>query len=176
MLADEVLDQSLGLVVERVIGGAHIGEFGVAALIDDDAAGQDRKLRRDRAERAVGMPQLVAEVEQTAAIVARQRLVIVAEVRHVVDQRIEPLLLRPGHIAAGRVLDLTEIAAERDLLLVGNILAMKHQDRIAVHPGLDCHGFIGRESPAQIDPRDLADEDRMDLPDRDNHWRNLVRN
>src|SRR6478735_8868467 len=32
MLADHVLDLGLGVVVERVVGRAHVGEFGVAAL------------------------------------------------------------------------------------------------------------------------------------------------
>jgi hypothetical protein len=40
MLADHVLDLGLGLVVERVIGRPHVGEFGVAALRVDHARRQ----------------------------------------------------------------------------------------------------------------------------------------
>ena len=40
MLADQVLDLCLGLVVERVIGRAHVGEFGIATLGVDHARRQ----------------------------------------------------------------------------------------------------------------------------------------
>ena len=85
MLADHVLDLGLGLVVERVIGRAHVGEFGVAALRVHHPRRQQREFCRDRAERAVGMPQPIAEVEQSGAAVARQRLAVLAEVGDVVE-------------------------------------------------------------------------------------------
>ena len=69
MFADHVLDLGLGFVVERVVGGAHVGEFGVAALGVHHARRQQRKLRRNRAERAIGMPQAVAEIEQMGAVI-----------------------------------------------------------------------------------------------------------
>src|SRR5438477_3406862 len=83
------------------------------------------------------MPELVAQIEQPAPVVARQRPVVLAEVRDIVHQRVEPLLVRLRHIAARRILDLAEIAGEGDLLCVGDVLIVKHEDRIAVHPGLD---------------------------------------
>jgi hypothetical protein len=118
MLADHVLDLGLGLLVERVIGRAHVGEFGVATLRVDDARGQQRKFRRDRAERGVGMPQAIAEVEQMDAAVRRQRLAVLAEVGNVVQPGREPRLLRLDDIAAARILALAEIQRERHLLFV----------------------------------------------------------
>ena len=74
VLADEALALRLDLSVERVPGGAHVGELGVAALRRHLARVQQRVLGRDRLERAVGMPEAVAEGKQPAAVVARHRL------------------------------------------------------------------------------------------------------
>ncbi len=113
MLADHVLDLGLGFVVERVIGRAHVGEFGVAALGIDHPRRQQRKLRRDRPERTVGMPQAVAEIEQMGAVIARQRLAVLAEIGDVVQSGGEPVIFLLGHGAAACILALAEIAGER---------------------------------------------------------------
>ena len=115
------------------------------------------------------MPQLIAEVEQPAAVVARQRLMIPAEVRDVVHQRVKPMLLRLCDIAASRVLDLAEIAGERDLLIVGDVLVVEDEDRVTIHPGLDCSCLVPRQGQPQIHPRDFADENRMDLANGESH-------
>jgi hypothetical protein len=72
-------------------------------------------------------------------------------------------------VAAGRVLDLAEIAGEGDLLLVGDGLVVKDQDGVTVHPGLDRRDLVARQGLPQIHPRDLADENRMDLANGDSH-------
>ena len=115
------------------------------------------------------MPELVAEIEQPAAVVARQRPVVLAEIGHVVHQRVEPLFVRLRDIAAGRVLDLAEIAREGDLLLVGDVLIVKHEDGVAVHPGLDRRDLVRGQRPTQIDPGHFADKHRMNLADRNGH-------
>ena len=40
MFADELLYFSLGSLVESVIGGPHIGEFGIAAPLGEGASGE----------------------------------------------------------------------------------------------------------------------------------------
>src|ERR1051326_1416323 len=115
------------------------------------------------------MPELVAQIEQPPPVVAGQRPVVLAEVRDIVHQGVKPLLVRLRHIAAGRILDLAEIAGERDLLLVGDVLIVKDEDGIAVHPGLDRRDVLAWQRPPQIHPRDLADKDRMDLANGDSH-------
>ena len=165
----------LGLVVERVPGGAHVGEFGISSFLDGDAARKERVFRRDRAERTVRMPELVAEIEQPAAVVSRQGLLVLSEIGHVVHQRVEPLFVRLRDIAAGRVLDFAEIASERDLLRVGDVLAVEHEDGVAVHPGLDRRDLVLRHRPPQIDPGHLADKRRMDLADRNGHRKHSVK-
>src|SRR5581483_8290170 len=87
---NEVVDFALAGVVERVMGGAHIRELGVAAARRNAARRQDRIFGRHRLERAVGMPELVAEPEETAAIVARQHALVLVEVRDVVELHAEP--------------------------------------------------------------------------------------
>ena len=66
VLADQVLDQRLRGRVERVVGRAHVGELGVAAHRIHHPGRQQRVLGRDRPERAVGVPEHVAEVEERA--------------------------------------------------------------------------------------------------------------
>ena len=100
MFADQIFDLRFGPGVERVISGAHVGEFGAAAFVDGDPAGQDGILRRDRPERTVGVPELIAQIEHAAAIVARQRFVVGVQIGHVGHERAETLVLGLGDVAA----------------------------------------------------------------------------
>ena len=169
MLADHVLDLGLGLVVERVIGRAHVGEFGVAALRVHHPRRQQREFCRDRAERAVGMPQAVAEIEQMGAAVLRQRLAVLAEIGDVVEPRGQAVIFLLGHGAAARLLALAEIQRKGQLLLVGNVLAVEDQHGVFVHAGLDVGRLLLRQRLAQIDTRNFAEKMRMKLPDHDRH-------
>src|SRR5450432_1403411 len=169
MLADHVLDLGPGLVVERVIGGAHVGEFGVAALGIDHARRQQRKLRRNRAERTVGMPQAVAEIEQMGAMIARQRLAVLAEIGDVVEAGAEAVIFLLGNVAAARVLALAEIQCERNLLLVRYVLVAEQQHGVFIHAGLDIGGLLRRQGFTQIDAGYLAEKMRLKLPDRYRH-------
>ena len=72
VLADQVLRFGLVLGVERVVGGAHVGELRVAAL-GGTSAREQRILRRGRLEGAVGVPEPVAELEQPPPVVAGER-------------------------------------------------------------------------------------------------------
>src|SRR5581483_7729839 len=169
MLADEVLDLALGVIVQRIVGRAHVGELGVAALPVDDARREQGVLGGDRPERAVRMPQHVAEVKQALAAVAGERPAILAEVGDVVHPDHQPLVLGLGDVAAARILDGAEVDGERHLLLVGQLLAGKHQHGILVHAGLDGRHVRGRNGLADVDARNLADENGMELADADRH-------
>ena len=92
VLADEVLDFGLGALVERVIGGAHVGELGVGTPGGNDAPREDRILRRHRPERAVRMPQPVAELEEPHTILGRHDPAIPVEVGEIGNARTKPLL------------------------------------------------------------------------------------
>src|SRR3954462_10117525 len=118
------------------------------------------------------MPELVAQVEQPAAVIASQRTMIRAQMRDIVHQWMKPLFVRLGDIAASGILDFTEVAAERDLLLVNNVLVVKDEDGITVHPGLDRLDIGARQRRSQIDPGHLADKNRVDLADSNRHRTN----
>ena len=49
--------------------------------------------------------------------------------------------LRLGDVATLRALDLAEVLRERHLLVVGDVLVMEDQHRVAVHAGLDRRHF-----------------------------------
>ena len=173
VLADEVLDLRLDGRVERVVGRAHVGELGVAADRIHDAGRQERVLRRDRPERAVGVPEHVAEIEQAHARVARQRLAVAAEIRHVVPPGLQALVLGLGDVAAAGVFERAEVAAERHLLLVGDLLVVEHEHRVAIHPRLDPRHLVGGERPADVDAGHFAHEHGMDLADGQTHGLSL---
>src|SRR6516162_8671511 len=61
VFADQVLDLDLRLGVERVVGRAHIREFRVAAARRNGPCVEQRVFRRDDLERAVRMPEAVAD-------------------------------------------------------------------------------------------------------------------
>jgi hypothetical protein len=169
MLADHVFDLGLGVVVERVIGRAHVGEFGIAALGVHHPRRQKRKFCRDRAERAVGMPETIAEIEQMGAAVARQRLAVLAEVGNVIQPRRQAVVFLLGDGAAACLLALAEIQRKGQLLFVRDVLVAEQQHGIFVHAGLDIGRFLRRQGLSQIDARNLAEKMRMKLPDRDRH-------
>src|SRR6266576_3644506 len=133
--------------------------------------GQQRIFCRYGAERAVRVPELVAEVEHPPPVVARKKRVVLADVGNISHFDRQPPVLRPGDIAADRTLDLTEIAAEGELLLIRDVLVVEGEHRVFVHAGLDRCDLIARQWLPEVDARDLADEDRMDLANTDGHLR-----
>ena len=67
------------------------------------------------------------------------------------------------------ILERAEIPRERLLLFVGDVLAVEHQHRIAVHAGVDRRDFVTRQRLCDVDARDLADEHVMQLTNADGH-------
>jgi hypothetical protein len=146
-----------------------LGELGVAALLVDHTGRQQGILGRDGAERAVGVPQHVADVEEPLPAVAGERLAVLAEVGDVVHANHEALVLGLGDVAAARVLDVAEVAGESHLLLVGDGLAGEHQHGVLVHARLDGGHLLARERLGDVDAGHLADEDRVEGTDGDGH-------
>src|SRR5215472_213517 len=170
MLADEILDFGLGASVERVVGGTHVGEFGVRTPRGKNPAREQRVLRRNWAERAVGVPQPVAELEEPHPVAVRHDVAVLVEVGKIGDARAQPLILPFSYVPRRPVaLEFAKVAGKSDLLLVGDVLVAKNQHRVFVHPCFDRGDVLGAEGPATNDARDLADEDWVDLTDRDGH-------
>src|SRR3954467_7152423 len=116
MFADQVFDLRLGLIIEGVIGRAHVGEFGVAAFWIDEARRQQRKFRWNGTERTIGMPKAVAKIEQMGAMISRQRLAVFSEIGDIVQPGGEPVILLLSDVAAPGVLAFAEIQRKGHLL------------------------------------------------------------
>ena len=172
--ADEVVHLALGLLVERIVGRAHVGEFGVAAGRRDVARRQQRILGRHRLERAVGMPELVAQPEQAAAVVARQHLVVLVEVGDVVQVHAHAPVLAGGDVAGG-LLERAQAAAEDELLVVVDLLVVEHQHAEAVHAGMDGRDLVLRQRTREVEARHVTGEEGpvhgIDGLDVDGHGR-----
>ena len=141
-----------------------------------DAAVQQRVAGADRTERRVGVPQPVGQRVHPAAVVARAQLVARGEVGDVAELQpvAETAVLRLGHLAGQRHLQLAEIAAELELLFVGQRLVAEHQHGVAVHAGLDRGNLFPAQRLRNVDAGHLADEDRMDRTDADAHCGTLL--
>ena len=112
------------------------------------------------------MPQLVAEVEQIAAVVARRYPALGIEVRDVGDIGAQP------HLGAGIVridFERAEEPAEGELLLVGNRLLREDEHAVAVEGRLDLGKDSGITGRRQIDAADLGAEGRMKRGQLDRH-------
>jgi hypothetical protein len=152
MLAHQVLDLGLGPGVECVVGGAHVGELGVRASLGHDSTAQDRILGRHGAERGVRVPQPIAERGHASLVVARQLAAIPVQIGDVGKGRGESQLRIPDR-RIGAFLQLTEVAREGELLLVGDILIGQDQHRVPVHGGIDRPDLVRRQQTAHIDAR-----------------------
>src|SRR5215471_11642567 len=109
-------------------------------------------------ERAVGMPQLVAEIEQVAAVVPCEHLPFGIEVGDVGDIRAQP------HLGAGIVwidLERPEEPTERQLLFVAHRLPGKHKDTVAIEGCVDLREDLGHYRAGQIDAADFGAESRV---------------
>jgi hypothetical protein len=109
-------------------------------------------------ERAVGVPELVAEVEQVAAVAARQHLPLGIKVGDVGDIGAQP------HLGTGIVrvhLERTEKAAEGELLFVAQRLLRKDENAVAIESRFDLGKDIGCQSPRDVDPAHFGAECRV---------------
>src|SRR5713101_2226169 len=94
MLADQLFDLGLGLLVKRVVAGPHVGVLRVAALRRDADGAEQRVLGRRDLERAVGMPEPVAKSEEPRPVVAREDLVVLVQIGYIREGGGEAVLVR----------------------------------------------------------------------------------
>jgi len=84
-------------------------------------------------------------------------------------QLLEATHFRLGHLRGQRDLQLAEIAAEDNLLIVGQRLVGKGQDSVLIHATFKRRYFVGGDRPADIDASHLTDEARLHGSDVDCH-------
>ena len=120
-------------------------------------------------ERAVGVPEAIADGEQPPPVIACERLVVLVEIGHVREGRWQAMILGRAQAGADRVLDVAETLREGELLLVVDVLVVKDQHRVLVHAGVDGVGIGLGQRLRYVDAVDLACEAGADLADRDGH-------
>src|SRR6266540_4144558 len=98
---------------------------------------QQRVLRRYHLERAVGMPEPVAEAEEPPPILPGEDLVVLVEIGHVGKGGGEAVLVRCAQARADGVLDLSQAPGESELLLVVDALIVEDEHGIAIHAGVN---------------------------------------
>jgi len=101
---------------------------------------------------------------------------VFGQIREVGDARTEAVVLTLSD-GAWRVvvLKLPEVSREGDLLLIRDILAAKHEHRIAIHAGLDRRRLLAADRSPQIDARHFGGENRMELSDCQGHGDHSLR-
>ncbi len=132
-------DAVLHRLRQRLVGGIHVGEHGVAALRRHRHRVQDGRHRRLGAERLVGMPHRRPD--------GAARLALVVEVGDDVQQR-EVVL---AAVELGVALEGAELLGEGDLLRLGELLVPEHE-KLVTEKGL-MHRLPGRriERPGQVE-------------------------
>jgi hypothetical protein len=119
------------------------------------------------------MPQPISEIERAPAIIPRQQVAVLIEIRDVAHLDAEPALVEPRYVVGRVQLDLAEASGKCDLLLVGQWLIVEHQHRMPVHAGMD-RLHPGRiERCAQIDAFDHRGEFASDGDEPHGHLRFL---
>ena len=122
-------------MVESVVGSPHVGEAGVTAVVGDDLRGEDGALGLHRHVGAVVVPPLVGAQRLGQVVVSRPERAIALDVGE-----------------CGRCeLEFAEATGELILLLLGQVLAREHEQRV-LQPQLSelGDGCIARAGEAHI--------------------------
>src|SRR3954452_5578679 len=93
MLCDEALELRLRLIGQRIVCGTQIGELRLPTSRGDRPRGQQRIFCRQRLERAVGVPQPIAQTVHTPSILALEYVALRIEIGNVGDVLVEPELV-----------------------------------------------------------------------------------
>ena len=169
MVRLQALEPRLHVVGQRVVGGSHVRVLRVGGDRRHDPRVQHRVAPGRILERCVGVPQPVAQTVGAAAIFALQYLPCFADVRYVGQRFIaEAVLLHRADAGLGMQLAV-EALREGELLGVRERLPAKNQDGVLVHAGaypLERRGIV---NVAQLDPRHLGGESRVQLREGDGH-------
>src|SRR5205085_11337926 len=119
------------------------------------------------------MPEPIAEVEQSGAAVARQRLAVLAEVGDVVEPGGEAVIFFLHDRSAARLLAFAKVQRKGELLLIGDVLAVEDQHGIFVHARFGLARLLLRQRLTQIETRNLTDKMLVQLTDGHRHGADL---
>jgi hypothetical protein len=163
MLGDQSLDRDLGLVGQRIVGGAQVGELGLATFPGHDMGVEHRERARHGAERGVGVPQSVGQPVEPPLAVGLEHVGIAVEIGNIGDLvGRDPMLDAGVPRLLGRRLDGAEVSGKGDLLVVGELLVVKDHDRVAVNHRLDGVTVGSGQGSGEIDVGNLSHEVGVD--------------
>ena len=131
MFGDEAVQPLLHGVRQRFIRGTHVGKLRLAAIARNHPCREQRIARRNRLERAVRVPEPIAQTVHPPPIVQPKQAVLLVEIRDVGDVQIEPrLMIRP--IGLDRRFQGSQQPAEGDLVLVRDRLIVENQHGVPI--------------------------------------------
>jgi hypothetical protein len=164
MLGDQGSDHLFHGRRQHIVGGAQIGEFGLAVAFRARCRHlvrvQHRQRTRHPAERGIGVLQPVAEGIHAAPVIRGARPVLGVEVRHVGELG----MLEAARAGIGlRRLDRTKATGEGELCVVVEPLTAEHQHRVPVDRGRDFLNRLFRQRARQIDTRSFRRKQRVQL-------------
>ena len=129
MLRHEGSEAALHGFGKRVVGRPLVGKFGVPADRRDRTRIEQRRPRRQPLERAVGVPEPVAELEHALPAFLAPHLIVGIEVGNV-GKLLAHAQLGVLAIQRDRGLERAEVPREVEMLVLRELLVGKDQDRV----------------------------------------------
>ena len=135
--AVQVGDGVLQVFWQRVVSRAQVGVFGLPAHGGHHDRVEHRVFRRRALERAVAVPKLVGQVRDRLAIRRGMQAAVYPDIGNVDRLLVPEAARRAGVEFLQAAVQRAEAARERDLLLLGERLAAKHDHGVRVHRIVD---------------------------------------
>ena len=167
VLGDQPRDALLGGVRQRIVGRTHVGELGMAADRRDRARMQHRAVGRQALERRVRVPEAIAEIVETLAVVRLEDAVFGVEIADIGHVLVQAQVMALARHEDGR-LQWTEMACEGELAVVVEFLVGEDQNRILCESLADRGEVLGRDL-VQGDIADFGHEVGRHGMDRHSH-------
>src|SRR5829696_5237786 len=101
------------------------------------------------------MPELIANGEQTAAVIEPERPIVAVEIRHVGKSRWQTKIRSRTQRIARSIFQRSQRLREGEVLLVRQRLVVKNHHRIAIHGGVNLFGVRGGQRFAKVDSLDF---------------------
>ena len=160
MMDAQPFDRGAGLLVERIVGGAHVGELGVGPHRRHHPRRQHRVAARRIDERRIGVPQAVGDRGGAHAVVRVPDLAVLVDVGDVGQRLVAEPVVADGRGGRPGMQRAVETLGEVELLFVGELLVAEHQHGVLVHAGADRLQRVAIMHLAQVDRAHFAGEVR----------------
>ena len=154
----QAFEGGFGVFVERVVGRAHVGEFGVGRNRRNHARRKHRVAPGRVDEGRVGVPQAIGQAGHAAAVVGGQQRAVGADVGNVGQGLVAEAVFGQHRRRGARMQGAVEGSCEIDLFGIAKRLIAKHQHAVAVHAAAQHREGGGIARGAQVDGAHLGGE------------------